>query len=316
MVSFICRALDRVVMELAARNMPSKPCQAEPIDYAQLRQLQSSDLFMNSIPLPGLIVKNERFSFRSEVSSPYSENNLAVGRLHAEEGSRLGKPHIILLHGWNDEYSYLYRFPKWRDEFTRRGLVAVDLELPYHLSRRPRPPSETRDFISGNLVRSLEAVQQSVADIRSLGRWLLAHGASQVGLWGFSLGAWLGGLAACSDRNFAGAVLTTPVADLARAIYDLPFCRPLKSALASSQVPLDLLDLNSKQPHLTRERILLVEGLYDLFAPPVTVEELWQAWGKPDIHRYRHGHITLLFSPAARRRTLDWWQALLPGHGR
>ena len=308
MFSFFCRALDRVVMELAARSMPSKPCQAVPIDFEQLRQLQESDLFKDSMPLPNLVLDQGRFSFRSEVSSPYAENNLAVGRFHSDEPSRLGKPHIILLHGWNDEYSYVRRFPKWRNEFASRGLVAVDLELPYHLSRRPKPPSETRDFISGDLVRSLEAVQQSVADIRSLGRWLQAHGASQIGIWGFSLGAWLGGLAACSDRNFAGAVLTTPVADLARAIHDLPFCRPLKSALADSQIPLDLLNLNSKQPHLARNRILLVEGLYDLFAPPVTVDELWQAWGKPEIHRYHHGHITLLFSPRARRRTLDWWQ--------
>jgi len=34
------------------------------------------------------------------------------------------------------------------------------------------------------------------------------------------------------------------------------------------------------------------------------VEELWEAWGRPPIERFHHGHISMMFSLQAMVRAL------------
>jgi len=46
--------------------------------------------------------------------------------------------------------------------------------------------------------------------------------------------------------------------------------------------------------------------LYDQFLGPETIEELWQAWDKPLIERYRHGHVSLLMDGKVLARTAEF----------
>lgn len=38
--------------------------------------------------------------------------------------------------------------------------------------------------------------------------------------------------------------------------------------------------------------ILFIETLYDLFVGKDGIEDLWQQWGRPDIWRLPHGHVS------------------------
>ncbi len=60
------------------------------------------------------------------------------------------------------------------------------------------------------------------------------------------------------------------------------------------------------QPLLERDRILLIEALYDQFLGPETIDELWQAWGKPRIERYNHGHISILMDQGVLQTATDF----------
>ena len=121
-----------------------------------------------------------------------------------------------------------------------------------------------------------------------------------------SLGAWLTGLLAASEPRLAFAVLFTPVVRMDRAFAELRFCEPIRQALQGRTVSLDYLNLVRWPLRIPARQVLIVKSDYDLFAPPETVEELWEAWGRPDIWRYRHGHISILLSPVIFERVVHW----------
>jgi len=66
------------------------------------------------------------------------------------------------------------------------------------------------------------------------------------------------------------------------------------------------LNLVDHHPRSRPERILIVESIHDRFAPVETVEELWNAWGRPEIMRVNHGHISVLISLPVMKRIVNW----------
>jgi len=104
----------------------------------------------------------------------------------------------------------------------------------------------------------------------------------------------------------AFAVLLTPVARMDQAIGSLPFCRSIRECLQSAPVGLEPLNLGNRSPSIPARNILIIESCYDLFAPVETIEDLWRAWGEPQIWRLPHGHISVLLSPRVLRRAVGW----------
>jgi hypothetical protein len=163
-----------------------------------------------------------------------------------------------------------------------------------------------KDFISNDLECVYEAIRQSIADIRTLAHWLRGQGCPSVGLWGISLGAWLSGLVVCADDAMGFAALLTPVGNIDRAVRELGFCEPIREGLECRKISLARLNLKEHQPRIPSEKILIIESVHDLFAPVETVEEFWKAWGRPEIMRLNHGHISVLMSVPVTKRITDW----------
>jgi len=133
------------------------------------------------------------FQFSSSVQSSAPCCNTVYGRLYPVTKDWEHRPTAVLLHGWNAEVCYQRMFPRLAVRLNRAGINAAMFELPYHMRRRPRSGPVT-DFISADLVAMVEAARQSVADTRSIMAWLRDQGAKSVGVWGFSLGAWIAGI--------------------------------------------------------------------------------------------------------------------------
>jgi dienelactone hydrolase len=178
-------------------------------------------------------------------------------------------------------------------------------ELPYHFQRRPRL-GPVRNFISGDVGRSMEAVHQALAEINSVVNWLRAQGCPRVCLMGLSLGAWLAGLVACHNDGIDCAVFITPVSRMDRMIDEVAFCDPIRRALLSQPMDLSRFNLKSHKPKLTRGAMLLVAAEYDVFVPMETTQELWAAWGNPEIWTLPHGHISILASSTTMKRASKW----------
>lgn len=246
------------------------------------------------------------FSFRSSIPTPWDNNNIVHGKLFACSADWNRHPTVILLHGWNDELGYRFRFPYLASLLRQHQINAAVIELPYHLQRRPTGAGAIQDFISADLWRMVEATRQSIADTRCLMRWLHRQGSPKVGLWGASLGAWLGGLIACQEPELDLAVLTTPVVRLEDVIGNLSFCAPIRSSFEKTNLSLARLNLVSHRPKMNLHRVLLQEALDDLFVSSESIEDLWRDWSQPEIWRLPHGHISILMSMPMMRRTVIW----------
>lgn len=157
-----------------------------------------------------------------------------------------------------------------------------------------------------------EITAQAVAEIRALTGWLLKEGCPAMALWGISYGAWLAGLTVCREARLAAAVLTIPGVRANPALGDIVVWRRIRKRLQERRAPWEALNLTAynlatTQPAIPKKNRLLIDATHDLFAPGYT-EELWQAWGRPDIWRVPHGHIsiTCMTAPGMTGRILRW----------
>jgi dienelactone hydrolase len=216
------------------------------------------------------------------------------------------KPVVLLLHGWNDVLNHHFFFPRYARQLNRAGINAATMQLPWHFNRRPRELGRWGNFLSADVLRTVEATLQAMAEIRSFINWLSNQACPFVGLWGVSMGAWLSGLTLCHDSRIGSAILTVPVARLDRLIDKSPFCVTIRDVIKNRQVDLSKLNLTSSQPKIARQGILLVEAGYDLFVEKATVEDLWRTWGEPEIWRYKCGHISVLGQPGLSKRCVQW----------
>lgn len=244
-----------------------------------------------------------RFTFPSPIAGPWEENNIVPGRW-TRAGRAEKQPTVILVHGWKGEWQYEYLFPFLAWRLGQAGVNTIRLELPYHGRRKPGAPGAVRNFISDDWERMMEAVLQALAELRGLIGWLRSRGGAPVGLWGFSLGAWLSAMVASADPRAEFLLLVTPICDLIRAISELPFCAPIRNGPGIEGRGLEAFNL-AHHPPMTRQ-VLLVEAEHDLFAPKETVEELWRAWGGPEIWRVPHGHISVLLSAPTLTKAVRW----------
>ena len=278
--------------------------------------LNSSD-FIPAESQPAKVEFDNLLDFRFSTPRPcdFAENNFAVGRFYRSTEQWPKHPTIILLHGGNvmggGKASLSHRrFRSIARLCNRSGLNAATLIAPYHCQRLPRQT----DALSGlDYVRVVEMMAQGVAEIRALTGWLLEQGCPAVALWGVSLGGWRVGLTICRDSRLTAAVLTMPgvcmnhlTLQTKRVIW-----RRLQSALQARRVAYAAFDetpvnLISSTPSIRRENILLIEGVNDLIADKEPIEQLWQAWGQPEIWRLPFGHRSIFCLPSLTDRIIGW----------
>ncbi len=262
------------------------------------------------------------FRFPTPRPCGFAENNVVHGRLYRCAERWQDRPAIILLHGGRIDFiNHCLGYPLVARRCHRASFNAATLQAPYHFRRRPRQPGSLR---SPDYLQFAEAMAQAVAEIRALTGWLLGEGCPAVALWGLSLGGWLAGLTACRDARLASVVLTEPgvgfdCSSRERVFWpERAFCSAIREAWQAQRSALQTLNLTplnlaSSQPAIPKENILLIEAIHDLFVPKEAVEELWQAWGRPDIWRLPRGHVGLAFMglpvlgvPGFTCRVLRW----------
>ncbi len=250
-------------------------------------------------------------------SSPFrpgncSENNIVHGRFYRCGEQWQERPVVILLHGSGDSLSYNYRFPLIARRCNRVGFNAASLVAPYHFQRRSRQLGGSLGY--SDYLQFAEATAQAIAEIRALTGWLLAQGCPSVALWGYSMGAWYAGMAACRDVRLAAVVLGATCVRMSswveqRAVRPrirrrLPRVRAICDALR-----LTAFNLTMTQPVIPAKNILLLEAFHDsMMVPSGDTEDLWRTWGQPDIWQLPHGHVGVCcgFARGLPGRVIDW----------
>lgn len=194
---------------------------------------------------------------------------------------------------------------------NRAGFNAVTLVAPYHFQRRPRQIGGSLGY--SDLLQFAQATAQAIAEMRAMTGWLMREGCPAVALWGYSMGAWYAGMAACCDSRLASVVLGAPCARMNPWLEKYAAGPRIRSMLQKvgqlcEKVNLTPLNLTRTQPAIPRKNILLIEGIYDLMCWKDDTEDLWQSWGQPDIWRLSHGHVGVCcgFVPGLPERVLRW----------
>lgn len=238
------------------------------------------------------------FSFPSLIITGHDRNDVVRGRLY-EKNREPYRPVVILLHGWRMDNHLA--FDAFGRLFLSQGYNALLLDLPYHMRRTP-PTTFSGEFsFSGNAQRTLEAMRQSVIDIRTTINWLRSRGIPRVGLFGVSLGGLLTGLICCLDEDIDFGIPVVPPADFVEMYHKSPLGKifekegpETRDLIEKYRDHLKPLSLVEQKPKIPKDRILIVEGTRDKFVPAEIVEKLWHAWDKPPIKRYRHGHLSVV----------------------
>jgi predicted alpha/beta hydrolase len=135
--------------------------------------------------------------FTSSAHTPYPENNVVHGQWFPSRNNRKPGRAVLVLPHWNAPG---HAHNALAQAFSRFGVDALRLSLPYHDYRMPAELERADYAVSSNIGRTIDATRQAVLDIRAAVDWLELHqGVREVAIVGTSLGSCYAFLASAHD---------------------------------------------------------------------------------------------------------------------
>jgi hypothetical protein len=255
----------------------------------------SEDLVFRSLHVP-LEPKFHRRYVRD-----YRETSRVYARRIRTRAGR-GRPRLLYLHGYMQPETFIEELALLTTMALQLDVEIVQMQPPYHGRRAPRASRFSGEFYwTADLVRSFEALRQTLLDARTLLGWLLAEDARPVGVAGLSLGGALTLTLTCLDGRFAFAIPMIAHMDLAALVSDAPVLAKMRHDLKAFGWRKRHFDefirgvgWYALRPQLPPERVLMIAASEDRFFDPRLVRQLWRRWGKPAIEWYPTSHMGFL----------------------
>ncbi len=163
--------------------------------------LADSDEFFNLPEIADYKINEDKVTWTSTIETVSIENNTARAKFFPFEKDQ--KAAVVVLPHWNAKAGSYFDLCK---VFTKVGVSALRLTLPYHEERMP-PELERADYlVAPNVGRTLQSLRQSVVDTRAAVRWLKQQGYEKVGVVGTSIGSCVGFFAFAHDATINAGV--------------------------------------------------------------------------------------------------------------
>lgn len=211
------------------------------------------------------------------------------------------RPWLICIHGLGTGGPYP-DFAGFRAALLHHelGLNLVMPVLPLHGPRKP-PALPVGSLLSFNLLDAFHGVSQALWDTRRLIRWARAQGATQVGVYGLSMGSYVASLlSGLEDIDLVMAGI--PLCD----IPDL-FVHHAPPAQRQEAEELGVLGARTRElfelvsplcvtPHAAHQNRFIFAGSDDKVSTPEQAERLWEHWGQPAIRWFAGGHVSFYWS--------------------
>jgi hypothetical protein len=240
----------------------------------------------------------EEIAFQSPVETRWPENNTCYG-CHLRLGD--GKPHpaFIILHGWGRRSLDI---ELWRIglRLARYGIESLFLVMPFHLRRAPPGSWSGEYMISGDVVRTAECFQQTVAEVRAILPWLREFSPA-VGFLGYSLGGIIGHLAMTVEA-FAVGVTFLASGNSAGVTWEGRMTRYVKADIERAGIDRARLEQiwavtnpTLLARHNKTKNLLMMAGKFDEIVPPKFTLELWEALGRPPLRWFPCAHYSSFF---------------------
>ncbi len=283
--------------------------------------------------VPGLVSEDIVFPSLHEPIEPrfhqrylteYRETHTVYAR-RIRPASAVSRPRLLYLHGYLQPETYIEELSLLTGMALRLNVEVIQLQPPYHGRRTPRGSRFDGEFYcTADLVRSLEAVRQTVLDARTLLSWLLEEDTGPVGVVGLSMGGALTMVLTCLEDRFAFSIPMIAHMDLCALTTDAPVLAGMRQELRQFGWGAEELaeffaqiGWNDLRPKLPPERIQLFAASEDRFFVPAVVEELWQRWGRPAIRWYPCSHLGFIpHLPEVMRAVGEFIEQREPGAGR
>lgn len=185
------------------------------------------------------------------------------------------------------------------------GLNVVCPVLPLHGPRKLGLRSGD-GFLNGDFLDTVHAEAQAMWDLRRLLAWLRADGATQIGVYGLSLGGYTTALLTGLDSGLACAIAGIPATDFSRLVARLAphaTLREIERLGLDWSFVRDVLSVVSPlrlSPRIPTERLSIFGGTADHLVPADQVRDLWRHWGEPRIAWYPGSHLSFAREPQVR----------------
>jgi len=228
---------------------------------------------------------------------PNRRATAAVVRHH--DGPR---PWVVCVHGFCMGYPFMDFTGLHTSKLHRELGVNVALPvLPLHGQRKVTLVSG-EPFLSFDMMNTVHGISQAVWDIRRLVSWIRDQGATSIGLYGVSLGAYVVSLLAGLEDGIDAVVAGIPVVDFPSLFHaHSPVhirARSIEHRIMGG-VAEDVFRVVSPlhvEPKVPRDRRYVFAGFGDRLALPDQARRLWEHWEEPSISWYPGNHVGYLWS--------------------
>ncbi|HLN33360.1 MAG TPA: prolyl oligopeptidase family serine peptidase [Gemmataceae bacterium] len=267
----------------------------------ELRSFPYEMTFKRDLPSSGLTVSFVHFP--SPVTTDCPENNTVYAEYYRPKGKG-PFPGVIVLDITAGDQSLSRTIST---SLAQNGVAALFVQMAYYGPRRP-PGSKLR-LLSTNIPRTMDAIRQTVLDVRMATAWLEVRpeiDPKRLGIHGTSLGSMVGALAAEMEPKLRRVSIALGGGGLVDAYYEDPRAasyREFWEALGGTKKRIvDLLapvDPLTYAANLKGRDVLMIAGKRDEIIPPRATKALWKAAGEPKIVWYDCSHYgaALYFVP-------------------
>ena len=254
------------------------------------------------LPLSGIEMFEVRFP--SPVKSPYPENNTVYAEYYRPKNAKGPIPCVVVL----DILAGNQKLPEVVcQHLAQNGIGGLFVQMAYYGPRRPR--RRVGSLLSTDIGHTMEAVRQTVLDLRCAAAWMEARpeiDKDRLGIMGISLGSFMAALAAEMEptlwpggdpsgrRRLRRCLLGRSSGRLRSQVFRT-FRRHQANHRGCSRSRRSL----TCAERLKTRKLLMVAAKNDEIVPPRMAENLWNATGRQQIVWLNAGHYTaILYLPA------------------
>jgi len=236
----------------------------------------------------------------SERWRAYEPNHRATAAVLRHRDGR--RPWVVCVHGFSMGYPFM-DFAGLHASKLHRGLglnVALPA-LPLHGPRKVTLMSG-EPFLSFDMMNTVHGLTQAVWDVRRLLSWIRAQGATSVGVYGVSLGAYVVSLVSSIEEGLDAVVAGIPVVDFPTLFHaHSPVhirARSIEHRILGgvAEDVCRVVSPMSLEPRVPHDRRYIFAGYGDRLAVPGQARMLWEHWDKPRISWYPGNHVGYLWS--------------------
>ncbi len=210
------------------------------------------------------------------------------------------RPTICVVHGFlADPYwvNSLFLGLPW---FYQMGYDILLYTLPFHGARQGAwSPFSGHGYFANGISHISETVAHSIYDFRIFLNYLEQQAVPRIGVTGISLGGYTSALLAAVEERLHFCIPNVPVVSMLDLILQwFPASAVIKAGMRLSGMSVrearHIMAVHcplTYAPRIPKERLMIIGGAGDRFAPPKQARLLWDHWDRPGIHWFPGNHI-------------------------